>query len=74
MILEDVRRRLSAASEEFAVLGVRRLDVVGSVSRGEAGPTSDVDPLVDFDRPVGLLHFFVCSAASSDSSAAAWIS
>jgi len=55
---EEVQRRLAAASEELAELGVRRLDIFGSVARGEAGPTSDVDLLVDFDRPVGLFHFF----------------
>lgn len=58
MTREEVQRRLSAASEELAKLGVRRLDIFGSVARGEAGPASDVDLIVDFDRPVGLFHFF----------------
>lgn len=37
---------------------MRSLDLFGSVSRGESGPDSDVDLLVDFDRPIGLFHFF----------------
>jgi len=37
---------------------VRSLELFGSVARGEAGPNSDVDLLVEFDRPVGLFHFF----------------
>ena len=51
-------QRLAAARPELATLGVRSLDLFGSVARGEAGPTSDVDLLVDFDRPIGLFHFF----------------
>ena len=51
-------QRLAAARPELATLGVRSLDLFGSVARGEAGPASDVDLLVDFDRPVGLFHFF----------------
>ena len=34
------------------------LEIFGSVARGEAGPDSDVDLLVDFDHPIGLFHFF----------------
>jgi predicted nucleotidyltransferase len=35
---------------------VRSLALFGSSARGAAGPASDVDLLVEFDRPVGLLH------------------
>ncbi len=35
--------------------GVRSLRVFGSVARGTAGPTSDIDLLVQFSQPVGLL-------------------
>ena len=35
---------------------VRELAIFGSVARDEAGPESDIDILVDFDRQVGLLH------------------
>ena len=43
--------------EEFADLHVRSLALFGSVVRDEAGATSDVDVLVEFDAPVGLFEF-----------------
>ena len=55
---DQVLRRLSDARPEIVSLGVRSLELFGSVARGEAGPNSDVDLLVEFDRPVGLFHFF----------------
>lgn len=39
-------------------MGVRSLEIFGSVARGEAAPGSDVDMLVQFDRAIGLFHFF----------------
>ena len=33
------------------------LAVFGSVARDEAGPDSDVDPRVEFARPVGMFRF-----------------
>ncbi|MFW6154294.1 MAG: nucleotidyltransferase family protein [Planctomycetota bacterium] len=38
--------------------GVRQLLLFGSVARDEAGPGSDVDVLVEFDRPTGLFGLF----------------
>jgi uncharacterized protein len=38
--------------------GVRSLSLFGSVARDEAGLTSDVDLLVEFDRPVGYFSLF----------------
>jgi predicted nucleotidyltransferase len=58
MTREDVLLRLAEARTELAALGVRSLDLFGSVARGEAGKESDVDLLVEFDRPIGLFHFF----------------
>jgi len=55
---DQVIQRLAGARAELSGLGVRSLDLFGSVARGESGPDSDVDLLVDFDRPVGLFHFF----------------
>jgi predicted nucleotidyltransferase len=37
--------------------GVKSLAVFGSLARGEATPSSDIDVLVEFDRPVGLFEF-----------------
>jgi len=36
---------------------VQSLSIFGSVARDEAGPDSDIDLLVEFDRPVGLFAF-----------------
>jgi predicted nucleotidyltransferase len=51
----DVLERLEAHREELAAMGVRYLAIFGSVARDEAGPNSDVDILVDLERPAGLL-------------------
>jgi predicted nucleotidyltransferase len=55
---DDVQRRLSEQRAELARLGVRSLDLFGSVARGESTADSDVDLLVEFDQPIGLFHFF----------------
>src|SRR5215510_15090914 len=39
-------------------VGIKSLALFGSVARGEATEASDVDLLVEFERPVGLFHFF----------------
>lgn len=50
-------RALSEHRHELAHgFAVRSLAVFGSVSRGEARAGSDVDLLVEFARPIGLLH------------------
>lgn len=55
MTLADLRRRrteiLSLAEEH----GARRVSVFGSVARGEAGPDSDVDLLVEVEPGRSLL-------------------
>ena len=38
--------------------GVRSLSLFGSVARDAGGPASDVDLLVEFDRPVGYFGLF----------------
>ena len=61
MTLDDIRAVAEGACREF---GVRRLDAFGSLARGSAGPSSDVDLLVEFADPdraparryFGLLH------------------
>jgi hypothetical protein len=35
---------------------VETLSLFGSVARGESTDSSDVDLLVEFNRPIGLLH------------------
>ena len=39
---------------EIRLFGVKSLALFGSVARAEARADSDVDILVEFDRPVGL--------------------
>jgi len=34
--------------------GIRRIGIFGSVATDSAGPDSDVDIVVEFDRPIGL--------------------
>ena len=62
MDLEYLRTVATPACERF---GVRRLHVFGSVARGDEGPESDVDLLVELEHPelrpskrfLGLLHY-----------------
>mgnify|MGYP005842904353 CR=1 FL=1 len=43
--------------EELRRFGVKSLALFGSAARGEGGPESDLDILVEFYRPVGLFAF-----------------
>ena len=51
---DDVIQRVSALRDQLNALGVARLALFGSVMRGEAGPDSDIDVLVDLPEPSGL--------------------
>jgi predicted nucleotidyltransferase len=51
---ELVLQILQRNRAEINSYGVKSLALFGSVARGEARPDSDVDLLVEFDRPVGL--------------------
>jgi len=44
-------------SQELRTCGVKSLALFGSVARGEAGPKSDVDILIEFHRPIGMIAF-----------------
>jgi uncharacterized protein len=48
-----LRRHLAVLHQR----GVKSLAVFGSLARGEETPASDIDVLVEFDRPVGLFEF-----------------
>jgi hypothetical protein len=49
---------LSAHRDDLRLrYGVSSIAIFGSVARDEAGPGSDVDLLVEFDRPIGLRFF-----------------
>ncbi|MBU1672574.1 MAG: nucleotidyltransferase family protein [Actinobacteria bacterium] len=51
-LIENKKNEIQAAAERH---GARRLRVFGSVVRGESGPTSDVDFLVEFEEGRSLL-------------------
>jgi uncharacterized protein len=57
MTCEEALRTLQAHQNEWKSFGADSLAIFGSVARNEAGPESDVDILVEFARPVGLLEF-----------------
>ncbi len=57
MTRDEILRILSEQHENLKRLGVKSLALFGSVARNEAGKDSDVDLLVEFDRPVGLFQF-----------------
>lgn len=56
MTLDEALQILRAAKPMLDRYGVERIGVFGSVARGEAGPDSDVDVLVEF-RPSHLPGF-----------------
>jgi hypothetical protein len=53
--VEEVRSVLADHRDELARHRVMSLRVFGSTARGDARPDSDVDFLVEFHRPAGLL-------------------
>jgi len=53
--VDDILSRLRALAGPLrARWGIRIIGVFGSVARGDAGADSDVDLLVQYDRPLGL--------------------
>jgi predicted nucleotidyltransferase len=57
LLLERLRQAVEARRGALAARGVRELSLVGSRARGAAGPSSDVDLLMDLapDATFGLL-------------------
>ncbi len=50
-VLQTLRKELPILRERF---GVTRLALFGSFAKGRPGPASDVDLLVELERPLGL--------------------
>ena len=57
MTRQDVLDKLEANRNELRQMGVKSLSLFGSLARDEAVDDSDVDLLVEFDRPIGLFQF-----------------
>jgi len=55
---EDVLAIVKAHQLKLQELGVKSLELFGSVARDEARTDSDVDFLVEFSQPVGFFEFF----------------
>ena len=53
MVIDILKAHLSELQER----GVKSLALFGSVARNEAQSGSDVDLLVEFDRPIGMFYF-----------------
>jgi len=53
-LLEQLTANLADLRAEF---GVVSLHLFGSMARGDEDGDSDVDLLVEFERPIGLLRF-----------------
>ncbi len=52
--VEEIKALIKAREGELrARFGVKRIGIFGSYARGEASPESDVDLLVEFERPIG---------------------
>lgn len=54
---DEILERLRAHMGEIRALGVKHLALFGSVARGEAGPQSDLDVLVEFGGAATLDGF-----------------
>ena len=55
---QQVLAIVQAHQQQLQALGVKSLELFGSVARNQAGPDSDVDFLVEFSKPVGLFGLF----------------
>ncbi len=50
MVREDILRTLSQNRDAIRGFGVRGIALFGSAARGEDGPSSDLDFVVDFEK------------------------
>jgi uncharacterized protein len=54
---DEILTLLKSRKRQLKKFGVHSLSVFGSVARNQIGKNSDVDILVDFEKPVGLFEF-----------------
>lgn len=50
-------KAIEGIRSELTKHGVSAIFLFGSVARDEAGPDSDVDVIVEFNRPIGMFEF-----------------
>jgi len=53
-IKQTLRKHKEALQRKY---GVRRIGIFGSYARGEQREISDIDVVVEFERPIGLKFF-----------------
>jgi len=56
-ILEILRKKLPYLKEHY---GVKRIGLFGSYSKELQRPESDIDLIVEFDKPIGLKFIELC--------------
>ena len=54
---DQILALLKSRKRQLKKYGIHSLSVFGSVARGQACKNSDVDILVDFEKPVGLFEY-----------------
>ena len=54
-MLQILKQKNTELTKQF---GVKSLSLFGSVARNEATTTSDIDVLVEFNRPIGYFGLF----------------
>ncbi|UIE40495.1 nucleotidyltransferase family protein [Leptodesmis sichuanensis A121] len=54
----DALKLVQSHQEELRKLGVKSLNLFGSVARDQANAQSDVDILVELDESIGFFEFF----------------
>ena len=55
---DEIKKELSKYKKEITdQFGVKEIGIFGSFVRGEQGADSDLDILVEFEKPIGLVKF-----------------
>jgi predicted nucleotidyltransferase len=54
---DQILALLKSRKRQLKKYGIHSLSIFGSVARGQARKKSDVDILVDFEKPVGLFEY-----------------
>ena len=56
--IEEIKAIIEQNREDLRVqYGVKQLGIFGSYVKGKQRPDSDLDMLIEFDRPIGFIRF-----------------